>query len=288
MKITAIVCTYQRPDSLAETLRALLAQSLPPEACEILVVDNSPVPNVTGQLAANYANQPHVRFLHQPEPGLSHARNLGVREARTPLVAFIDDDAVAAPDWLEQIVFAFAGDERLAAVGGLVTPLWEAPRPPWLHDNLLGYLSVLDWGDQPLEVDDCRWLIGTNVAYRRDALLAAGGFRSDLGRRGNLLISNEELELSDRLRVGGGRVWYFPTIRVAHRVPAERLTREWFRQRIFWQAVSDAIAGRAPSAAQQRSAAGWWSAETNDPRTFAKECERIAATVHRLSNGGRM
>lgn len=69
-------------------------------------------------------------------------------------------------------------------MGGPVEPLWEAPRPAWLPDRFLPYLSTIDWGEETFTVDAERYLIGTNVAYRREAVLAVGGFRTDLGRRG--------------------------------------------------------------------------------------------------------
>lgn len=285
IQISAIVCTYERYASLVHTLDSLQHQTLSRSAYEVLVADNSPVAD-RREFAQAHPEFSRIRFLPVLEPGLSSARNAALAEAGADLVAFIDDDAVASPEWLARIVNAFAAaDANVAAIGGRVYPLWETPRPPWLHDILAGYLSILDWGDQPLEIDSSRWLIGTNVAYRRAALQTAGGFRLDLGRRGELLLSNDELELNDRLRQACLRIRYDPHIEVFHRIPKDRLTQNWLRRRVFWQAVSDLLANRAWPAELARSIAGPAVAETKDPQEFLQECDHVMQAVLRLSQG---
>jgi glycosyltransferase involved in cell wall biosynthesis len=266
----------------------LREQTLAGEDFEVLVLDSSRDAQRAREFAAGYGDAANLRFVHLPEPGLSNARNVAAAKAHSPLIAYLDDDALAARDWLEQIVTTFeAAAGEVAAVGGPVEPLWEAPRPPWLHDGLLGYLRVLDWGDRPLILDRDRWLIGTNVAYRREALVAAGGFRTDLSRRGNVLLSNDELELHDRLQAAGKQILYSPAIRVSHRIPPQRLTQDWFRRRVFWQAVSDLIADRGTAGPIAPPAQGWWSGETSDPKAFRRECQRITELVQQLSAGRR-
>ncbi len=285
--ISAAVCTFNRYETLGDTIGSLLAQSLSTGAYQILVVDNSPDADRAREFAKSYGEHGNVRFVHLNESGLSNARNVAIREAPSAYVAFIDDDAVAAPDWLAKIVELFereSGD--VAGVGGPADPLWETSRPPWLHDHLLGYVGVLNWGTELIEADEQHWLIGTNVAYRRNLVERVGGFRTDLGRRGSLLLSNEETELGNRLRQAGYRLLYSPDIRVKHRVPKQRLTREWIRRRVFWQAVSDMIAAENDPIASEPSAARWpW--ETSDPRKFSKQCNRIVGLMKQLNSGRR-
>ncbi len=221
-------------------------------------------------------------------PGLSCARNIAVDAAATPYVAFMDDDEIADDDWLEQIVQCFSNSPSdIAAVGGPVAPIWEAPRPSWLHDKLLGYLGLLNHGDQLLEIGPSQWLIGGNIAYRRAALVAVGGFRPDLGRHGSVLIGNDELELQTRLCKAGHRMFYFPDIRVSHRVPAERLTQTWMRKRIFWQAVSDLMATTCTVGVPRRTLFGLSLRETSNPKAFERQCRRIMKTVKKLGAGHR-
>lgn len=282
IQITAVVCTFNRCDLLRAAVGSLLEQSLAQTHYNVLVIDNSPSGAAVQALAGEFSSAP-VRLIHETSLGLSHARNRALAEAEAPLVAFLDDDALAHRDWLERMVAFFAEhDDSVAGVGGPVEPLWEAPRPSWLPDRFLSYLSAIDWGDATFPVDAERYLIGTNVAYRREAVLAAGGFRTDLGRRGTSLISNEEIELHQRLQAAGKQVYYTPGVRVRHRVPAERLTQAWLRKRIFWQVISDLLAGNQPPPSKP----GWsLFGETQSARTFERECRRLVLALQDLSHG---
>ena len=160
----------------------------------------------------------------------------------TPFIAFMDDDAVASPTWLAELLRAFDQfGPSTAIVGGRVNPIWAAPRPPWLHDSMLGNLSVVNWGGDTRPADANEWFAGTNIAFRTQAIREHGGFATQLGRNGPSLslLSNEELHLVERIRASGGQLVYAPRAIVEHLVDPKRLTRSWFRKRSAWQAVSD-------------------------------------------------
>ena len=191
-------------------------------------------------------------------PGLSNARNVGTAEAAAPIVSFMDDDAVAEPDWLASVVAGFdAFGEDAVVLGGRVKPLWGAPRPAWLHDDLLGHVSVVDWGGTMRLADEKEWFAGTNISFRRSALQATEGFPTDLGRSqgGASLLSNEEIELIAKLRRKGGRAIYAPGAVVQHLIEKERLAQKWFRRRAAWQATSDYIL--SPQAHFERAHESW-------------------------------
>jgi len=126
-------------------------------------------------------------------------------------------------------------------LGGPVRPVWLSPRPDWLADGLLPYLSLIDYGPRMRLLSPEEWVAGTNSAYRLDRLRAVGDFRPQLGRRwsGSILLSNEESELAQRLRAAGGATGWVPRAAVLHAVATDRLDPEWFRRRAAWQAVSD-------------------------------------------------
>jgi hypothetical protein len=127
-------------------------------------------------------------------------------------------------------------------MGGRVLPLFEAPRPTWMHDNLLGFLSVIDWYQELTELPQSRRPVGANILFNRAQLIEQGGFRTSLGRIGadtNNLLCGEETALIDRIREKGGRIFYVPDAQVTHCIPADRLTRAWMRRRAVWQAISD-------------------------------------------------
>jgi glycosyltransferase involved in cell wall biosynthesis len=206
-------------------------------------VDNSPDHEASLRVGEQYRACENLFWIVEKTPGLSNARNVGTRAARGRFVAFIDDDAIAEPSWLKEIISVFDEfGERASIVGGRVDPIWDAPRPNWLPEEFLAHLSVVNWeADQPRPLTEKEWLAGTNIAFRVDALNSVGGFSTQLGRNGPAaaLLSNEETEVSTKIRALGHLVLYAPDARVGHRIDSSRLTHEWFRRRIIWQAVSD-------------------------------------------------
>jgi glycosyltransferase involved in cell wall biosynthesis len=227
---------------LPKAIESLSRQTLAPDSFQIIVVDNSPDHERSEQEARALRGYDNLQWIVEKTSGLSNARNVGARAAAAPLIAFMDDDAIAAPGWLDAYIAAFDTFGPLAhAAGGRVDPLWGAPRPTWLADAMLGYVSVVHWGGVARFAAAREWVAGTNIAFRRDALLAAGGFHVGLGRNrtGHALLSNDEIEVLARLADAGGRLLYVPDAVVEHLVPTERLTQSWFRRRAAWQAVSD-------------------------------------------------
>ena len=239
--ISAVVCTHNRAAYLERALASLAAQTLARDAYEILVVDNASTDETPAVVAAASARIPNLISLREPTPGLPHARNAGLRAARGAFVAYVDDDAVASPTWLERILAAFATVQPTpGCVGGRIDAIWEAPRPSWLADDMLSYLTVIDWSPTATFLGEDRFVAGANMAFPRDLLRSIDGFHPALGRRGTTLLSNEELRVESALRRRGHPCWYDPAIAVGHHVAPERLTRAYFRRRYFWQGVSDA------------------------------------------------
>jgi glycosyltransferase involved in cell wall biosynthesis len=123
--LSVVVCTYDRYALLPDAIHSLLRQQLDAGSLEIIVVDNSPNQENADRFRRGFANETTVTYLLEPTPGLSHARNVGVAHARADLVAFMDDDAVAAPDWAFHILRAFETFAGSAGVvGGRVLPRW--------------------------------------------------------------------------------------------------------------------------------------------------------------------
>lgn len=243
-RLSVVVCTYDRYAVLPGAIQSLLQQQLDAGSLEIIVVDNSPDREKADRSRAGFTNEPTVTYLLEGTPGLSHARNVGVAYARADLVAFMDDDAVAAPDWAFQILRAFEAFAGSAGVvGGRVLPRWVSARPPWLSRDLLGYLSIVDWGGQTRPLQPHEFLVGCNLAFDKQMLSSVGGFSKALGRigAGHTLLSNEEIEATERISRAGRVPIYCPDALVHHLIDPARLTRAWFRQRSAWQAVSDYI-----------------------------------------------
>ncbi|MEI9930868.1 MAG: glycosyltransferase [Rhizomicrobium sp.] len=216
--------------SSSKAIGSLTRQSLDFGDYEILVIDNSPDHEKSKDVSKSFLEIPNLTWVIEKTPGLSNARNVASDRARAPIIAYMDDDAIARPDWLEAMLAAFEEFGTSAQVaGGRVEPLWEIPRPEWLHDSLLGYVSVVDWGGATRISTDSEWVAGTNIAFRVKALQDVGGFPVHLGRKhgGQSLLSNDEVDVVEKL--GAKNIWviYAPHASVQHLVPAERLKQSW-------------------------------------------------------------
>ncbi len=244
---------------LTGAIASLLAQTLPAGQIEILIVDNSPDQAQAAAFAARYAGIGHLRYLFEPRTGLSHARNTGLSAVTADIVGFIDDDAIASPGWAAALHEGFAkfGPE-VGAVGGPSRPLWLGPRPGWLTDELLGHLSIVDYGPNARLLRAGQMIMGCNMAFDAAVLREIGGFSPQLGRRGaeNSLLSNGEPGVLNAIRAAGRSIGYMPAAAVDHGIDPSRLSQTWFRRRAAWQAVSDylmepaAVTAHAPAAAR--------------------------------------
>lgn len=243
--ISVIVCTYNRAAYLRKALRSLCGQAFPKDAFEVLVVDNNSTDDTARLVREEFAGEENVRYIFEPVQGLSQARNTGWRNARGEYVAYLDDDAVASERWLAEIQVAFGTTiPQPAVVGGEIDLAWEAPRPPWLIDAWLVYLGKFDLAPASRWLGSEEWVGGGNCAFKRDVLAQIGGFDTQVGRKGDSLISNDEVLLFRKLQESGRRLYYRPAMKIWHSVPEERLTLPWFERRFFWQGVSDVTTER--------------------------------------------
>lgn len=241
-----MLCTLDRGPLIEATLRSLLDQQLPRGRFEIVVVDNgSNAANaaILTRLAGEHA--PTVRCVREEQRGLSHARNRGVREARAPLIVFVDDDGMVTPTWLSTYVDAFARDPGVGVLGGAVELVHLVPPPPWCEPWLLPYLGAWDHGSAPCDVSVLDCPRGGNLAVRRVAFERAGGFSPRLGRRPGSLLSLEEQDFCQRAAAAGFRLGYVPGAPLRHHIDADRWADGWFARRLYWQGRSLALFDRA-------------------------------------------
>jgi GT2 family glycosyltransferase len=239
-ELSIIVCTHERPRDLAGCLDSLVALRID---AEVIVVDSaSRVP--CRELVDGYREAlPSLRYLYVYEPGLSRARNAGVAAASGEIVAFIDDDASPQPGWDEQICRAFADHPRAGCVGGACVARFAAGRPRWLSARLLQLSSITRWGGRARQPrSSAEWPFGANLAFRLDALAAAGQFSVALGRVGGSLRSGEDSDMVERMIACGWEVWLEPSAVVLHTVHPERCRSSFYWRRLWWAGVSRANA----------------------------------------------
>lgn len=236
--ISVVICAYtlERIELIEAAIASLEGQTLTPHEV-LLVADHAP------ELEAECRRRwPAVRVLANRErQGLSGARNTGLAESSGEVVAFLDDDAVAAPDWLERLGRAYE-DEGVLGAGGAARPDWSEGRPRWFPPEFDWVVGCTHAG-MPGEREAVRNLVGANMSFRREPLVEAGGFRHELGRIGKIPAGCEETDLC--IRIGKlhpeGSILYDPTAAVEHFVPAERARLSYFSSRCRGEGRSKAI-----------------------------------------------
>jgi glycosyltransferase involved in cell wall biosynthesis len=243
--ISVVICAYtdRRWGDLMEAVDSVRAQTMP--ALEIIVsVDHNLAlrERVSRQL-------PDVVVVdNQQRQGLSGARNAGVAVARGDVVAFLDDDATAAADWLERLAAGYAAPDVMG-VGGAIEPAWSTNRPRYFPEEF-DWVVGCTYRGMPVMQAAVRNLIGANMSFRRSVLNSVGGFRCDIGRIGTRPLGCEETELCirSRRRWPNGRFLYDPSARVRHRVPANRASWRYFHARCYAEGLSKALVARASDA----------------------------------------
>lgn len=246
--ITVCICTHDRPRYVRDCLDGLRRQTAPAESFAVLVVDSGSSPGVRDELAELVTAHPGARLIRLEHPGVSLARNAGAWAARTPYIAYLDDDAIPAPDWIACIRQALRGSRPPALIGGRILPLWEAPLPAWWPHSLRGVLSIIEAEGQgeyrtralPRGLEP----YAANMIVHVLSLLAVGGFGTDLGRHGGALLSDEEVQVAWKLQDAGHAVRYDSRITVHHQIQPHRLTPRWLLDRLYWQGASTVVTRR--------------------------------------------
>jgi glycosyltransferase involved in cell wall biosynthesis len=240
-KISVILCTHNRARTLATALESVAAQSVSESGgWDVVVVDNNSS-DETGQVVEDFQRRYPDRFHYffEQQQGISHARNRGIREARGEILAFMDDDETAVPDWLQNLTANLHNGEWSGA-GGRILPQWNCDRPRWLSDRsafTLAPLAVFDLGTKGGPLTESPF--GANMAFRKEVFNACGGFRTDLGRVGKGMLSGEDSELGRRVIAAGRRLRYEPSAVTYHPVEEFRVHRKYFLQWWFNKGRSD-------------------------------------------------
>jgi glycosyltransferase involved in cell wall biosynthesis len=238
-RISVVICTHNRPEYLERALQSLRDQSLPAPEFEVLVVDNGSAPSTAELVHQMCRRMPNMRYLCEPRLGLSWARNTGAEACRSAYVVYLDDDARAHPEWLAAYLKVFETVRPMpACVGGRVWLDWGGPAPAWLPPSYYPFYSQLDLGPRSRTLHGKEYVVGASMAFSKAVLAQLGGFPTDLGRKGGLLLSGEESYLLGRIISRSLPIFYAADAIAWHSVPRERQTRRWFFSRIFWGGVS--------------------------------------------------
>lgn len=231
---SVIIPTYDRPQFLREAVASIRAQEGGLDF-EVIVVDNKPSGALHEYVAGVGAEPgPPVRYLAEPRPGLTAARHAGARVAQAEILAYVDDDILAAPGWLAALLRPYL-DPRVACVGGRILPQWEAEPPSWLAEFPKAFHSLLDYGPALRELSPAECLWGGNFSIRKQVLVQVGGFHPDYfaDRSLSWYSGDGECGLLGKVQGAGYKIVYAPQAAVRHRISAERLTEAYLRRRAF-------------------------------------------------------
>jgi len=255
MIVTVILCTYNRAGSVGTALESVIASALASHVdWELLAVDNNSRDRTREVINEFCLRHPgRVRYIFEAQQGLSNARNAGICAAQGGILAFVDDDVTVETAWLDNLT-ASLRDGQGAGCGGRILPPkdfspppWLALRGPWSQGGAL--CALFDMGDTAAQLKE-EPPYGANMAFRKEMFEKYGVFRTDLGRCGDNLMSNEDTEFGRRLLAAGERLRYEPRAVVYHSISAERLNKRYFRA--WWFAY-----GRARIREKQPPARVW-------------------------------
>lgn len=246
-QLTVIICTHNpRQDYLLRVVNALQQQTLTLEVWELLVIDNASSLPLTTWLPLDW--HPYGRVVSEPRLGLTMARQRGFLEAQTPLLVYVDDDNVLAPDYLEQVCAAFEQYPNLGIVAGKALPEFESSPPAWVQD-FYTILALRNFGDTPKitpgqQATPCQHYptsapAGAGMALRKDAFarywnsVGHDQARLALGRTGQSLVSGEDNDIVLTLLNQGWDVGYLPQLQLTHLISANRLRQHYLARLNF-------------------------------------------------------
>ncbi len=237
IKISVVVCTYNRANLLQKCLRSLVNQTLNKNLFEVIIIDNKSTDS-TIKVAQNFASK-HINFrlFQEDKQGLSHARNLGYKKARGKYVAYIDDDGKADKNWTKRIVEAFENIlPHPSAVGGKIIPYYLSKKPEWFLD----IYEIRTWGERKgfLELPRAQFgFPGSNMAMQKSLLKKYGGFPLDYGMKGKKVWLGEEVVLFTKIFKEKPYFWYDSKIKIEHLVPKCKMTLKYRLKRAFLNGV---------------------------------------------------
>jgi GT2 family glycosyltransferase len=253
-QVAVVICAYteERWDKTLAAIHSARQQVLPPSEVIVSVDHNDALERrLRGYLA-------DVTVVSNAGPqGLSGARKTGVTCATAPIVAFLDDDAVAPPDWLACLIAPFA-DPDVLVTGTAVEPDWETERPSWWPTEFDWVLGC-SYRGLPEVQQDVRNVFGGCMAVRRALFDTVGHFKDGIGRVGNNRGGCEETEFCIRVRaqIPTARIVYSPAVAIRHFVPSSRGTVRYFMRRCYGEGISKAlvaaITGRGPALSSERA-----------------------------------
>ncbi|MBQ3367617.1 glycosyltransferase family 2 protein [bacterium] len=216
IEFSIIVCTYNRASMLADCIDSLLNQTADKNRFEIIIVDNNSTDNteeIAKELVKNHNN---IKCFKEPIAGYSAPRNCGWKNATGNIVAYIDDDEIASPYWLESIEKAFQIEKKPDIVGGICLPKYDAAPPDWFTESMGGTNRNRQKGILNQRNDS--YLGCGNIAFKKEVLEQLNGFSNDFDMKNGFLMMGEDTDICQRAMKAGFQLYYDSDIKIYHRM----------------------------------------------------------------------
>jgi glycosyltransferase involved in cell wall biosynthesis len=245
VSIIATSYTLDRFKDITELLDGIQAQTY--KNLETLIVTEGS-PELLKRIRA-YVNEKgysKVQVLsNKGERGSYPSRNLGIRRARGEVIAFIDDDALPFPNWVEEMARTYIEDSSIIGLTGPILPLWEQDSMAWFPVEFYWIFSCTYWGWRGKR--EVRNGYCTNLSFRREAFDSCGFFKTSIevekgGKSDWQQPGGEETEFCLRVKQKTGkRIIYDPNMKVKHRVYGYRLSTRFIAKRAYWEGYAKAL-----------------------------------------------
>jgi len=246
MKVSVIICTHlveRFQNGLYNTLKSLEKQTYPDLDTIIIVDGNRKLYEIImSQLSSFYKREIKV-ILNKKNMGLAHCRNLGVKNSKGDVVAFLDDDVIADSHWIENILDTYNSFPNCIGVGGRILPLWESKKPIFLPKELYWLIGCSYENSSGLQ--EVRNTFGSNLSFRKKTFDSVGLFNESLGKKSGekgFAVQGEETEFCIRAsQTLGNKIILNPKAIVYHRVNYNTKIWNYIIRRSFDEGYSKAI-----------------------------------------------
>lgn len=230
LEISVVICTYNRALYLPAALESLYNQSISKELFEVIVVNNNSTDHteqVCNDFIASHLDA-HFIYLNEPMQGASFARNKGAAIAKSPLLCFMDDDAIAHSNYLSLIIDFFKNHPDAGGLGGRIIPKYIPSEPRWMSHFVSSLVGNFDYSKEITLFSPNKYPLESNMIIKRDDFNLVNGFNTALpGVKGTLRIGGEGKEFFLKLKALGKNIYYHPNIIVDHVVETQKLTPEY-------------------------------------------------------------
>jgi glycosyltransferase involved in cell wall biosynthesis len=230
MLVSVVICSYNRAAYIGGALDSLYQQTASKDNFEVIVVDNNSTDDTEQVVAKWRAENQEGNFHYSTETnqGASFARNTGAAAAKGQWLCFMDDDAIATPTYIENIIQHIHAKPEAIGFGGRIIPKYIPSEPKWMSYYVSSLVGNFDYAPTACAFENGKYPIESNMIVKKEVYDSIGGFNTQIpGVVGTLRIGGEGKELFYKILALGHTIYYDPSICVHHVVEVKKLTPEY-------------------------------------------------------------